>query len=140
MPKPKIYFGHPINVYNTDLEKMLLVIIAKLLSEYDIENPNQKKHTDGYQRYKEQTGRGMNYYFEEVLPSCDAGIFLPFRDGAWGKGVFGEAKFLEKNKKLIWQIDHLGLISDVRLADIWVLSVPETIKRIRTETGAVVPY
>ena len=48
MPK-KLYFGHPVNVYGTDLEKKLLEKIAADFPDWNIENPNQKNHQEGYE-------------------------------------------------------------------------------------------
>ena len=136
----KLYFGHPINAYNTELEKTLLEKIVSTFPGWDIENPNKPEHDAGYKEWHERTGRGMNYFFEDVLPKCQGGIFLPFRDGAWGIGVFGEAEFLMKLARPAWQITAHGLISPIiRLAEIPVLSIAETRLRIRTESG-IKPY
>lgn len=97
--KPAIYFAHPINYYNTPKEKFLIKKIAEELPEYKIYNPNQKHNQENYQLWKKETGNGMEYYFNVILPQMDAGIFLPFFDGMWGAGVFGEAGFLKKNGK-----------------------------------------
>ena len=136
----RMYFGHPVNVYDTELERFLLRKICEEFPDWAIENPNQKHHAEGYQHYKE-IGRGMNYYFEEVLPYCDGGIFLPFRDGAWGAGVYGEARALSAQGCGIWQIDADGVISHASLlTHAHVLSVEETRARIRDAAGQPIPY
>ena len=66
----RIYFGHPINTYNTALENELLQKISEAFPECEIENPNQKHHNEGYERWKKTTGNGMDYYFKVVLLSC----------------------------------------------------------------------
>ena len=126
----KIYFGHPINYYNTDKESELIRIIQFIMPEYEIENPNQPHHQAGYQRWKEKGERGMRYYFEEVLPNMDAGIFLAFDDGMFGAGVFGEAEFLYKDDKPIYEISLDGEISDLVLDESRFLSIEETRKRV----------
>lgn len=136
----KMYFGHPINVYGTELENNLLDIISQAFPTWDIENPNQQKHADGYKRYMDASGRGMDYYFCEVLPQCQGGIFLPFRDGKYGTGVFGEAKFLSEQGCPVWQIDAEGHISKLDLESAQVLSVEETRERIRTPDKKSKPY
>ena len=137
----KIYFAHPINVYNTPLEAELMTKILESFPGWIIENPNQEHHQDGYQRWKKEHGNGMDYYYKEVLPWCNAGIFLPFRDGKWGAGVFGEAEFLAERGWPIFQITHEGLITGIEnLLAIPVLSIVDTRKRIRTESGEVIPY
>jgi hypothetical protein len=138
-----LYFGHPVNTYNTDLELRLLELIRQYfeynlkLDDFVIENPNQKVHADGYLKWKQEKGNGMLYYFEEVLPKQDGGIFLPFRDGMWGKGVFGEAEFLMKTGRIVWQIDHEGSIQIVKhLPQNLCLSVEETKARIYGPGGS----
>lgn len=136
-----IYFGHPINTYDTELEVELMVILVDTFPSWKIENPNQEHHQEGYQRWKKEHGNGMDYYYKEVLPWCNAGIFLPFRDGSWGAGVFGEAEFLAKLGLPIFQITHDGLITRINnLIDVPVLSIEETRLRIRTASGEIAPY
>jgi len=127
-----IYFGHPINTYHTELETKLIEKIARVFPKYAIENPNQPKHQAGYIHCKKETGNGMQYYFEEVLPKCGIGIFLPFRDGAWGAGVFGEAKyFTQRDSSLwVWTIDAKAVVRLVRFGEVNHLSVQETRERI----------
>ena len=73
----------------------------------------------------------MNYYFDVVLPEMKAGIFLPFQDGMFGVGVFGEAEFLKKQGKLLWLIDWDKNISRIRKLDSSKkLSVEETCERV----------
>lgn len=138
-----LYFGHPVNVYGTELETKLANIIQREFKSWEIENPNQKKHQDGYQEWKQKTGRGMDYYFLEVLPGCSGGIFLPFRDDKWGAGVYGECEFLRKEVKPTWEITHNGVIS---LIIFWesvqkrVLSVAETRQRVYGADGKILVY
>lgn len=93
--KRRMYFGYPISVYDTDLEKRLLKQISEAFPGWEIENPNQKCHQKGYDCWEKITGNGMDYFILEVLPYCHGGTFLSFRDGAWGAGVFTEARFLK---------------------------------------------
>ena len=72
----------------------------------------------------------MKYYFENVLPNMDAGIFQPFVDGKFGAGVFGEAKFLHKQGKPIYEITLEGVVSTLELDASRALSVEETRKRV----------
>lgn len=136
----RIYFGHPVNTYGTDLEKKLLRKISQFFHDWDVENPNHKIHQDGYGRWQKTMGNGMNYFFNEVLPDCHGGIFLLFRDGKWGAGTFGEAKFLLSRKYPIYLITANGEITKTDLAAAQVLSVEETRLRVRTSSGKTVPY
>ena len=136
----RLYFGHPINTYNTDLESELLRRISRVFPDWEIENPNQKCHQEGYAHWNKTTGNGMNYFTERVLPSCHGGIFLPFRDGSWGTGVFKEAKFYTDKRQPIWVIVHDGNIMPFDLSAIQPLTIEETRIRIRTASGETVPY
>ncbi len=127
----KIYFAHPINFYNTDLEKKLIKEINLFFPQYILENPNQPHHQENYRIWKEETGRGMEYYFKKVLPKMEAGIGLPFEDGMYGAGVFGELEFLFNKGKSIWEINCEGKIRKIKNPDILkVLSIEETRKRV----------
>lgn len=127
--KPSIYFGHPVSVYDIPLERELVKIIERELPIFQVENPNQPHHQEGYQRYTKQ-GRGMDYFFQEVLPATAAGVFLAFEDGKFGAGVFGEAKFLHEQGKPIYEITLDGVVTGLELDDSRALTVEETRKRV----------
>lgn len=130
--KKKLYFGHPLNTYDTELEARLLQIIAEAFPGWEIENPNQPHHQAECQRWKRMTGRCMDYFFQVVLPTCQGGVFLPFPNGTWGAGVFGEAQCLsEQGQKSLWQITAEGKISRVSLKKVKSLSIEETRSRLR---------
>lgn len=139
--RKRLYFGHPVNVYNTDLENQLLRQISEHFPDCDVENPNRKCHREGYARWQETTGNGMDYFIKQILPSCQGGIFLPFRDGAWGAGVYKEAKFYADHGDPTYMITTDGIITLlVDLSTIQPLTIKETIFRIRTASGETVPY
>jgi hypothetical protein len=120
-----LYFGHPVNTYNTSLEIDLMTSVQLAFPDWHVENPNQQKHQDGYKR------AGMDYFFKEVLQNMDGGIFLPFADGKLGMGVYGEAKHLWNLNKGIWTIDFSGSISPVKnISDLPFLSIEETRQRV----------
>jgi hypothetical protein len=126
----RIYFGHPVNTYNTPLEKELIAIIAEAFPEYTVENPNQEHHQRGYQDWKARCGNGMRYYFEEVLPKMAAGAFLPFEDGFWGAGVYGEAEFLKTLGRPIYTVSWRKEISLAFLDPARCLSIEATRERV----------
>ncbi len=137
----RIYFGHPVNTYNTDLEQFLLKKITESFLGSIIENPNQEDHAGGYARYKKEYGNGMQYFYEKVLPYCNGGIFLPFRSGSWGAGTFQEARKLAERNAPIWQISPEGLIAPVYNFTWWnILNVAETTDMIRDADGNPKPY
>ena len=129
--KGKLYFGHPVNVYNTPDEKRLCEIISREFPNAELENPNSLVHDEGYKKWKQEKGSGMKYFFEEVLPQMNAGIFLPFEDGLFGAGVYGEAEHLNKGLgKLVFEISLEGKINIMTLDISRMLSVEETRKRV----------
>lgn len=139
----KMYFGHPVNTYGTELEWRLLSLVTERFPQWEIVNPGDAAHEAGYQRYRAAKSGGMGYFFEEVLPECQSGIFLPFRDGAWGAGVHGEAKFFLDRQRLVWRITHEGairLLGASLLAALPVLSVEETRERIRNADRSLKEY
>lgn len=126
----KVYFGHPVSYYGTITEKLLINSMMRGFPNWHIENPDQSIHDEGYKRYKLEKDDGMLYFFEEVLPLMDAGVFLPFEDGMFGAGVYAEAKFLADNGKPIYEIDYDGGLSKLVLDESRKLSVEETRKRV----------
>lgn len=126
----RVYFGHPINTYNTGYERYLEVIIkSSFKGGWKLENPNQAKHSIGYKNYKKEYGDGMLYYMAEVLPFMDAGVFLSFDDGMFGAGVYTEAQFIKNNSKPIYEISN-GIITDLDLDSSRRLSVSDTRSRV----------
>lgn len=91
MKKQKLYFAHPVNVYDEPIEQQMISLVQAWFPDYEIENPNQPCHQKGYTEWKEKYGNGMRYFYEIVLPSCKAGcVAMPFLDGLLGAGVAGE--------------------------------------------------
>lgn len=128
----KIYFGRPISFYNTEVDKFLIEQIEKSFPETELVNPALPIHGENYKRWKQETGNGMNYFFKEVLPSCAGGVFLPFEDGMFGAGVFGEAKTLQGFglDRIVCEIDFNGKIFPFILDESRCLSVEDTRKRV----------
>lgn len=115
----RIYFAHPVNSYNTPVEKAAIALIAKRFPKDVIENPNQPHHKANYQAWTKRTAenrdnhKAMNYFFDEVLPACDACVAMPYLDGQMGLGVAGEAKwFLVQNKPLYGMFPKVGATGD----------------------------
>jgi hypothetical protein len=143
MPKhtKRLYFGHPINSYGTDIEKKLLRYISIMFRGWEIENPNQELHQKKYEQWKKKTGNGMDDYFlKRVLPNCQGGVFLPFHDGAFGAEVYAEAKFLAKQNFRIWTISPEGVTTRFDLSKHSPLSTEETFARTRNIRGKIISY
>lgn len=139
--RPKVYFAHPVNVYDTELERGLLQEIAAAFPQYEILNPNAPEHRDGYQTYKEATGRGMDYFFQNVLPRAQACVVLAFRDCMFGTGTAAEALWFLRQGFPVWEIGPMGsIVERENIPDDQILSVEETRARIRDADGNTIPY
>jgi hypothetical protein len=99
----RLYFAHAVNAYNTPIEGAAINLIATSFPGSVIENPNQPHHQVGYKAWQQRTAKdrdthkGMSYFYDDVLPTCDGCVAMSFLDGRMGLGVAGEAKwFLER--------------------------------------------
>ena len=126
----KIYFGHAIDIYDTDLEEELVRHIETQFPQYAVETPNQERHKERYKAWKLANCNGMQYFCNEVLPKMRAGVFLPFCNGKFGAGVYSEAKSLSDRGRPIYEIDLEGKISAMELDDSRALTVEETRERV----------
>ena len=92
--KNYLYFAHQVDIFNTEKEEDLVKTLDNVFSEFEIYNPNQEHNQENYKLWKKETGSGMNYYYDVILPHMDAGAYLAFQDGMIGAGVFHEMEFL----------------------------------------------
>ncbi len=122
----RLYFAHAINSYSTPYEAAALKLIARAFPGVEIVNPNTPEHQAGYTAFRARTAtsrddhKGMDYFYDEVLPACTGSVGMPFLDGRYGLGVAGELAKTAKTGKPVY-----GMIpADVtpgRLAE-WVQS------------------
>lgn len=159
----KIYFAHPINIYDEPLEEAFVELIADCLMNGDrsiLENPNQPYHQRGYERWKAQRDgspdnpsghRGMSYFYDEVLPKCSGCVCLPFLDGRLGLGVAGEAKWFLEEGRPVWMVvqTHLPTADDIKefisnprngLFDVRRLTGQEITFILRQDSKLVIPH
>jgi hypothetical protein len=118
-----------------------LKLIEATFPEWTVENPGEQRHRNGYRRFLKKKGNGMLYFTEKVLPSCEGGIFLPFRDGRWGAGIFSEARILLAKRRPVWLITLSGRATRLQsMKGIVPLSVSETRQRVYKKGGTIRPY
>jgi hypothetical protein len=113
------YFAHQINGYSTALERSVEALAADFFGipqKYDesigagIENPNQKHHQEAVKvlskraRLADTNHKGMNHFFDVVLPGCDSGFAWPYLDGRMGLGVAGEIKWLLERDRPVFLV------------------------------------
>jgi hypothetical protein len=133
-PRSVLYFAHPVNVYDTHLERRLLAHIAARFPDSRILNPNAPEHDAGYKT------KGMAYFLEDILPGCGECVVLAFLDGKIGKGVYAEAEQLHKAGCPVWEITILGGFIAWAPDPSRCLTLEETRERIRDEAGNTRPY
>lgn len=102
-----LYFAHAINCYNTPYEQAALKLIAFKFPGAKIVNPNSPEHQEAYLAWRaaskdRDNHRGMNYFYDEVLPACTGSVAMPFLDERFGLGVAGELKNTLESGKPVW--------------------------------------
>ena len=127
----RIYFAHPITMYNTPEEYRCLVTIKNYFPELknvtnypDLVNPNQKTFELAYKRL------GMDLFLG-LVDTCDIIVYSPFNDNTVGAGVVSEvSRAVDKNKK-VYKIDPITFeITEVfKLEN--CLTVEETREKIK---------
>jgi hypothetical protein len=137
----RLYYMHPVNTYNTPLEHdQLADIRRKFGRDWDVVNPNAPEHQKAYDDLKQKTGNGMPY-FVALADGCQAGVYLPFRDGKIGAGIAAEIRSLVVRGCQVWELRHdRRFFRHRELDERRVLSVVETRARIRNPDGSNKPY
>ena len=123
----KYYFAHPITIYNTKKEHVLIDLIryCPFFSNPDIVNPNSDYNES---RYKKE---GMDYFLS-LVDTCDCLVFYPFEDGSIGAGVVKEIeRAKEKNKRVFGINPDTFEMFEVRNELKNCLTVEETRKKIK---------
>lgn len=138
-----LFFMQPVNVFNTSLELRCEAFIKQQLPDWSIENPNRPWHAAGYRQYAAMDDKiGLDYFDEVVLPAMFGGVFLPFRDGMVGAGVWKQCDWLADHGKTVWELNvHSGILVKVdRIHTSRRLDVDATRARIRHPDGSSKPY
>ena len=84
----------------------------------------------------------MAYFTEEVLPTCQACVLLPFRDGRWGAGVAKEVAWFLDRGFPVWSISPDGRLAPVTQMPYYkvILTVEQTRERLRDADGNMLPF
>lgn len=93
-----IYFAHPTADYGTPLEAAAIALIQARFPDATIVNPNSPEHHAGYER------AGMDYFFAEVLPTCNACVYIGFDDEMIGAGVAAEFLWFQARGFRTWEL------------------------------------
>lgn len=98
-----IYYAHPVTWYDTPAEADDVARLERILGA-PVLNPNGQDHQAGYDV------RGMDYFFEDVLPQCSACVVRSFRDGMIGAGVWSEAAWFARRGMAVLETYAHGLM------------------------------
>ena len=82
----KIYYAHPVSLYDSKQEERDLALLALLWPNAEIYNPNKELDQ---QKYKEF---GFDWFLDRVA-DCDMVVFRAFPDGQLGAGVWSEVVY-----------------------------------------------
>lgn len=133
--KPKLYFAHPKNTYNTAVERKTMEFLKRnpLFYQYDILNPNSPEHQKECKRLKDANEDYMGYFTGLVSNECKALAMLPFGNGAVGAGIAKEAQqALDEEKPVFYINPETFLVHKVTTLEIFtILSVEETRERLK---------
>ncbi len=126
--KKKVYFAHPINTYDTILEKFALENFSVNHPNWEIVNPNAPEHQEGYKN-------GGMEYFKQVVLNCDKLVAIGFGDNSIGAGIAKEMNWMrEKNGdvyfiSLFTELDEMVVPCENQFK---VLSVDETRAKLKS--------
>lgn len=136
----KIYFAHPVNTYNDDTDRLCINIIKNELGNQII-NPSDDLIQSTFKEYRLKHPDTYMEFFKDLVSSCDTIVYLPFKDGKIGAGIWFEVKSVSENGGKIFEI-NLNKTDDVYLNPLMEvdfehvnnnkLSVDETRIRIKT--------
>lgn len=105
-----IYFAHPVNTYDTPVEKAVLTLVAHCFPTAEIANPNTPDQQKAYDAKVSATGgvhadhKGMEVFYQKV-EECDSCVAMPFLDRRLGLGVAGETQKALKLGKHAWLVE-----------------------------------
>jgi hypothetical protein len=134
----RIYFAHPINTHDTDLEhEMIQAIYEHFSGHIVIVNPSDIIHQimvmdiKAFHDDAKVSSKKVREYFLHLAVICQGGVVLPFHDGAIGANDYALLERIEQNHHTIWLITYRGDIEIIsNLSAITPLSIKET--RART--------
>lgn len=137
MEQLRIYFAHPVTMYETPRETEVLNLIQKKYPNSIIYNPGAKKFQDLFSKYRDQHPDDYMKFFFDIVGKCDMVITYPFEDGTIGAGKGKEMEHGYNNGLEIYLIDNKTLefnkVNDMN--DIDIMSVEETRNKIKQIKG-----
>lgn len=92
---PKVYYAHPISIYNTPQEQRDVERLQKL--GFEVVNPNSPECDAGYRN-------GGMEYFRKIVADCDAIAVRGFLDGSIPAGVAKEVVMAAEAGKPMFEL------------------------------------
>jgi hypothetical protein len=103
----RVYFAHAMVDYNTAREHYAEETILRYFGRnWEIENPNQPKHQQGYLRFKAEHPEREFDYWTELAASCSALVFMAMPLGFVGSGVAKEAEAALDHSHAVYEVDR----------------------------------
>ena len=102
------YYAHPLWFYGTEAERADVELIERELG--GVLNPNAPEHEAAYFARKKATGKGMDYFLEDVLPGCVACVFRADTDGLVSSGVVLEVNWFVERGLPTYELTDAGLV------------------------------
>lgn len=97
----KIYYAHSLALYGTAQERRDVELLELL--GFEVENPNQLEHAQGYMKIKKEGGNPMDY-FVRLVTTCDALAFRGLPTGHIPAGVYKEIRTAENNAMPVFEL------------------------------------
>lgn len=131
-----IYFAHPMGTYNKHVETTCMALIQKHfnVSESEVINPNSKRIVKALNLLRNKAVlSNVMVFFYLLVDLSEAVVFLSYKDGSIGIGVWGEIKHaVETHPDMpIYRIDPIALTitryDTDELLNLKILTMDETV-------------
>jgi hypothetical protein len=94
----KVYYAHPITLYNTQIEKEDIKTLTSM--GFEVYNPNSNECDEGYNKH------GMQF-FQDIIAKCDGVVFRSFPDGSIPAGVAKEIGWAEEYELFVLELPRM---------------------------------
>lgn len=102
----KVYYAHPMSLYETKIEKIDLLTLMNL--GYEIINPSDQSVIDCCNKYKDINGNeNIMNFFKNIIINCDCLAFRSFINGKIPSGVAIEIEYAKELNKPIFELPCL---------------------------------
>ncbi|MBI1362640.1 MAG: hypothetical protein GC134_01535 [Proteobacteria bacterium] len=144
-PNNKLYFAHPMSMYGTAEEALLVDILTDI--GFSVINPGDPAVAQAFGAYRDGNPNNYMQFFVDLCNACEFGAFCTFPDDVQaddvpnavnrvGAGVVTEIEsFWARGKTVFWLQAHAGVLRLIIVKD-WTgftcLDVPQTRAMLKT--------